>query len=82
VVLPRNFCERAWETFQHLDTGTTAQFGAYQDVYDAIPYLHFDYKAQRRFIEWLTELERRLANDEIAPTMVAVYYINPALFEE
>jgi Protein of unknown function (DUF3987) len=62
--------EAAWKTFQHLDSGTATTFCAEENEYEPIPYLHFDRRAQHRFIQWLTELERRIGGDEIAPIMI------------
>lgn len=51
--------------FEHLDTLDPAAVGATVDGATAVPYLRLDAGAHERFLEWRSELERRLRSGEL-----------------
>jgi putative DNA primase/helicase len=64
--------EKAWQTFERaskLDISAALALGAGKGEFDKIPSLRFADDAHEVFLEWRTELERRLRADELSPAL-------------
>jgi hypothetical protein len=57
----------AFDTFEWLNQLRPEDVGAEQDEFDTVPFLRFDDAAQAAFLQWRTELERRLITHELHP---------------
>lgn len=65
---------RAWEAFDRLDRIDPRAIGARQDTGptgdpEGLPYLRLDEAAHGVFLEWRTELERRLRSGDLSPAL-------------
>jgi hypothetical protein len=64
--------ERAWQTFERmakLDNKAAFSLGAEQGQFEKVPFLRFNEEAQEDFLEWRTDLERRLRSSEVSPAL-------------
>jgi hypothetical protein len=64
--------EKAWQTFERmakLDTQAALRLGAEKGPFDKVPYLRFEEAAHEDFLEWRTDLERRLRSGEMSPAL-------------
>jgi putative DNA primase/helicase len=64
--------ERAWQTFERmakLDNKAAFSLGAEQGQFEKVPFLRFNEEAHEDFLEWRTDLERRLRSSEISPAL-------------
>jgi hypothetical protein len=59
----------AWETFDRLDKLEPDVVGADQDQFGDLPFLRFDATAQEVFTEWRGDLEYRLRNGDLSPSL-------------
>ena len=62
--------EKAWEIYHRvskIDESAALKLGAEKGPYDKVPALRFDQGAQRDFLDWRTDLERRLRSGELSP---------------
>jgi putative DNA primase/helicase len=60
-----------WDVFTRLDLLTIESIRAETDGFDAIPHLHFDAAARGLFVEWHTDLERKLRSPEIDSALLS-----------
>lgn len=63
--------EEAYEAFERLDNIDPLAIGAEIPEDDRLHFLRFCREAQEVFVEWRTELEHRLRNDDLPPIMEA-----------
>jgi hypothetical protein len=63
----------AWEVFRRLADLSADDVGAERDEYDdeAAPFLRFGPAAYELFVEWRTDLERRIRADDEHPALIA-----------
>jgi Protein of unknown function (DUF3987) len=64
--------ERAWQTFERmakLDNKAAFSLGAEQGQFEKVPFLRFNEEAHEDFLEWRTDLERRLRSSEVSPAL-------------
>jgi Protein of unknown function (DUF3987) len=64
--------EKAWQTFERiakLDTQAALRLGAEKGPFDKVPCLRFEQAAQGEFVDWRTDLERRLRSGEMSPLL-------------
>ena len=64
--------ERAWQTFERmakLDLVTALRLRAEKGPFDKVPFLRFDEAAHEDFLQWRTDLERRLRSGEVSPAL-------------
>jgi phage tail protein X len=62
--------EKAWEVYQRvskIDESDALKLGAEKGPYDKVAALRFDEEAQADFLDWRTDLERRLRSGELSP---------------
>ena len=62
--------EKAWGVYQRvskIDESAALKLGAEKGPYDKVPALRFDEGAQKDFLDWRTDLERRLRSGEFSP---------------
>ena len=60
---------KACETFDRLDKLDPNAVGAERDTFEALPFLHFDGRAQMVFTDWHGDLERRLRGGDMPPAL-------------
>jgi hypothetical protein len=61
-----------WGIFERISKLTETEalkLGAVKGTYDKIPFVRFDEEAAAEFLDWRTELERRLRGDELSPAL-------------
>jgi uncharacterized protein DUF3987 len=66
----REVREKAWDVYKRaakLDLSAAFKLGAEKGAYDKIPALRFNEAAQGDFLEWRTDLEKRLRSSELSP---------------
>jgi putative DNA primase/helicase len=66
----------AFSVYKRLDELDIATLAADQDMcvdggHEGLPYLRFDTNALGQFVDWRTELERRLRTDDCAPALIS-----------
>ncbi len=64
--------ERAWKVFlrmSELDERTARKMGASKGNFDKVPFFRFDEIARGEFVEWRSDLERRLRRHELSPAL-------------
>jgi Protein of unknown function (DUF3987) len=64
--------EAAWQIFNRLsklDKEGAIKLGATLEAFDSVPCLRFDDAAHADFLEWRTDLERRLRSEELSPAL-------------
>jgi hypothetical protein len=64
--------ETAWQVYERaskLDLSTALALGASKGTFDKVPYLRFDNHAHADFLDWRTDLEKRLRSGEISPAL-------------
>jgi Protein of unknown function (DUF3987) len=59
----------AWGTFERLDKLDPDIVGAERDMFETLPFLRFDDRAQGEFSEWQFDLERRLRSGDMSPPL-------------
>ncbi len=61
-----------WGIFERISKLTETEalkLGAERGAYDKIPFVRFDEEAAAEFLDWRTQLERRLRSDELSPAL-------------
>ena len=64
--------EAAWRVFKRIseiDEAAVLKAGALKGEFDKLPYLSFDDDAHADFLDWRTDLEKRLRSGELSPAL-------------
>ena len=64
--------QRAWKVYERaskLDVVAALALGASKGRYDHVPFFRFDEEAHGIFLDWRTDLERRLRSGEESPAL-------------